>query len=285
MKAIESLSIPERVLDILGQPKDTQIIGKIGEFFYFKSPHSAENTRSCSHDKCLNRAYRAVYNKTCMSTKCEYHTDEGNPYFNHFKKHAGESLIPRHIQRLKEISSFYNKDRLKRTLVPLIQQKSSVSLRLLDWLCTNYSKVHNINYMIDLDGNKILFNVHQSYKQWQRNYRRRLYDAFRRRNHVYFVSDGILHSTTVGQLNFVYWAVVYRVYDFLKENVQIVEDNMNTCLHNSRESKRITKRKRVELSEMPCEMAYIFDKPYMMKFDSDEEDEDEDEEKAPPTST
>jgi hypothetical protein len=51
------------------------------------------------------------------------------------------------------INFFTNRDNLDQ-VIPIITGKSKISLRILDWFVTNYSKKNNIHYQISLN-NKI----------------------------------------------------------------------------------------------------------------------------------
>ena len=59
---------------------------------------------------------------------------------------------------------FYSNKANLDILLPIIEQKSNISLRILDWLITNYSKKHNVVYDLYKGGNKTLFFVYLSYK-------------------------------------------------------------------------------------------------------------------------
>ena len=53
-------------------------------------------------------------------------------------------LSVRQYNILNNLQNYYTSERLQSILVPLLQQKTSTSLRALDWLVTNYSKKHNV---------------------------------------------------------------------------------------------------------------------------------------------
>ena len=52
------------------------------------------------------------------------------------------------LHRLNDLIPFYTDRVLRDMLVPIITQKDSISLRVLDWLVTNYAKKENIAYII-----------------------------------------------------------------------------------------------------------------------------------------
>jgi hypothetical protein len=75
-------------------------------------------------------------------------------------------------------------------------QKQTVSLRLLDWLVTNYAKEHGVRYMVSsiaLANKKSIgaireepFNVHTAYRSSLKTYRKTNFDPFRRGERFYF---------------------------------------------------------------------------------------------------
>ncbi len=150
---------------------------------------------------------------------------------------------------LNSLIKFYNNPVNKKIIIPIIKQETAISLRLLDWLVTNYSKKYNINY--ELSDEKISdyilsnnnFNLWLDYKNQLKAYSKRLFDPFCRRQRIFVNnlneykiidpefyneydkrSDGIL--TTVGQLNFFKWAIVNRVIDYAFENLSSIESDM-----------------------------------------------------------
>ena len=128
---------------------------------------------------------------------------------------------------------------------------NKVSLRLIDWLVTNYSKSTNIVY--DINGKS--FNMHQSYKNMLKAYSKKMFDPFRRHNRVYIeccLLESNLLETTVAQLTFFKWAIENNVISFALDNKVCIKQHMdNHTQHRINGSKynieKINKRK--ELSK------------------------------------
>ena len=172
-------------------------------------------------------------------------------------------LIDQHLQILKELVGFYTQDILKKHIYPIVKVKvkkkgkehkkknESVSLRVIDWLVTNFSKSHNVSYTIIRNGQKEVVYLHNLYKSYLKNYRRRIFDPFRRKNPIFFFSELSEEplSTTVGQLNFFKFALSYGILEYTKANLSILEKDMNECLLKSKILKNFTKKKRVSLSK------------------------------------
>ena len=132
---------------------------------------------------------------------------------------------------------------------PLLEQSQPSSLRVLDWLCVNYSKKHVISYTVtDKNNNQEHFDLHRSYSQWLRNFRRKGFDVFRRGNRVRFCTSHGEVETTVAQLNFCVWLMRYQVLEWIRQNHANVEQDMNTTLSQARRARLAgTRRKRSQL--------------------------------------
>ena len=65
-----------------------------------------------------------------------------------------------------------------------ISQKNVLSLRILDWLVTNYAKKHNISYTLIKNNKEINFNIYLEYKNQLKAYSKKLFDPFCRRERI-----------------------------------------------------------------------------------------------------
>ena len=84
--------------------------------------------------------------------------------------------------------------------MPIINGQSKISLRVMDWFVTNYSKKNNISYLINKDGNIINsisdnqtgkeFVVYLDYKLQLKGYQKKQFDPFCRRSRINFYYDG-----------------------------------------------------------------------------------------------
>ena len=118
-----------------------------------------------------------------------------------------------------------------------------ISLRIIDWFVTNYSKKFNIFYCIycnqdgkntfDKEGNYIHkhFNTYQSYKSQLKSYSKKKFDPFCRRQRIEFeYKEGQKIETTVGQLNFFKWAIENLIIDYILLHYSEIEQDMNQIL-------------------------------------------------------
>lgn len=142
---------------------------------------------------------------------------------------------------LKSVTNFYKKDNNIDTLMNLLKYKKTISLRLIDWFTTNYSKKHNIIYIIYKDdmGKKTLqetteiqsqFNVYNSYKSQLKAYSKKKFDPFCRRDRIDVTINQHTINTTIGQLNFFRWIIQNKIIDYIDQHLDSIETDMNICL-------------------------------------------------------
>ena len=145
-----------------------------------------------------------------------------------------------------KISQFFYNIQNINTMIPIINGESDISLRIIDWFVTNYSKKYNTSYILD---NK-QFNVYLNYKKQLKAYSKKQFDPFCRRYRINFTYDNNNNSiiTTVGQLNFFRWAIKYKIIDYIINNLTNIEQDMTKSLKQSIEKKKTCNR-RHELSQ------------------------------------
>ena len=128
-----------------------------------------------------------------------------------------------------------------------IVNSSKLSLRLIDWFTTNYSKKYNVIYLI-YRGNsnmKVLqktdiidtqFNVYNSYKSQLKAYSKKQFDPFCRRERINFKCKDKKFNTTIGQLNFFKWIITNKIMDYVSDNLELIEEDMNYSLKKVKQS-------------------------------------------------
>lgn len=122
----------------------------------------------------------------------------------------------------------------------ILDGSSQLSLRLIDWFVTNYAKKYNVAYLSKTQKHVI---VYLSYKSHLKAYSKKMFDPFCRWKRIKFQD----FETTVGQLNFFEWAISDDVLDFLEKNREQVQADMESRLHDAKES-NTSQKKRHELS-------------------------------------
>ena len=80
---------------------------------------------------------------------------------------------------LQTLLNFYNKDDNLNKIIPIINGDSKISLRLIDWFVTNYSKKNYIIYNIkNKRSEDRRFKVYVDYKLRLKAYSKRRFDPF-----------------------------------------------------------------------------------------------------------
>jgi hypothetical protein len=156
---------------------------------------------------------------------------------------------------LTALQMYYNDNKNSSKLIELLKEDNKISLRIIDWFVTNYSKKNNIYYSIFetptkkktfvCDNNKILrqFNTYHAYKSQLKSFSKKKFDPFCRRDRITFSCNGTPIETTVGQLNFFKWAIDNLIIDYIKINYKEIEDDMNTCYNSVKVQKKGKKEK------------------------------------------
>lgn len=176
---------------------------------------------------------------------------------------------------LESLMEYYSKN--INILTNIITQKNILSLRILDWLVTNYSKKHNIVYTIQKNDLNINFNIYLDYKNQLKAYSKKYFDPFCRRDRILInIKDltwKITNSnkqkantdyeliTTVGQLNFFKWFIENNVLKYAIENIEHIDKDMMETLNKS---KKESKRK--ELSKSASKSMFTYDSKIVVDF-------------------
>jgi len=124
------------------------------------------------------------------------------------------------------LSKYYTKSTINKIL-PIIEGESNISLRLIDWFVTNYSKKYNTVVTKIQSNNIIHFNVYLSYRSQLKAYSKQSFDPFRRRDRITFFYDKENSiETTIGQLNFFRWIIQNDILDYIIHNLKDIEADM-----------------------------------------------------------
>jgi hypothetical protein len=155
---------------------------------------------------------------------------------------------------------FYNtedNDNLDKML-RIITGESKISLRIVDWFATNYAKKHYTLYVIEQTIENIArrFKVYDDYKLKLKAYSKKRFDPFCRWDRISIpYKDGNCIETTIGQLNFFKWALENKVVDYIEQNYETIEKDMNNRNSTSKRKELLlvgdnskTRKKREELS-------------------------------------
>lgn len=175
---------------------------------------------------------------------------------------------------LESLMEYYSNN--VQILTNIITQKNVLSLRILDWLVTNYSKKYNIVYPINKNNKNINFNIYLDYKNQLKAYSKKYFDPFCRRDRIIIninsltwkpylekqenISDNEL-ITTVGQLNFFRWFIENNVINYAIDNIEKIDKDMIDTLNQNKNS---TKRK--ELSKNASKTVFTYKSQVVVNF-------------------
>jgi len=185
------------------------------------------------------------------------------------------SYVTQNELLLNRLMDYYQESGLLDKMLSIITGTSSISLRIVDWFATNYSKKNWTQYMI----NDRQFKVYIDYKLKLKAYSKKRFDPFCRWERITIpYNNGQFIETTIGQLNFFKWALENKVIDYIEENYSIIEKDMNS--RNSTSRKRSpsidvgkndnskTRKKREELSVCASKSIKKEDIEIVVSFDS-----------------
>ncbi len=171
---------------------------------------------------------------------------------------------------MQSLIRYFNDEKKLNKFLPIVNGKSKISLRLIDWFVTNYSKKNGTSYEIDIDGEKTHVIVYINYRSQLKAYSKKNLDTFCRGERISLIdNDENEILTTVGQLNFFRWAIEYKILDYINNNIKVIEKDMTKSLKNIYKKKKEgeKRRKRQELSISATRSIKVYDMSIVVKFD------------------
>jgi len=172
---------------------------------------------------------------------------------------------------LNNLMEFYKEKNNILKMMNIINGESNISLRIVDWFVTNFAKMYFTVYELPVKKNGVSeicrFKVYHDYKLKLKAYSKKRFDPFCRWERISIPYDETsFMETTIGQLNFFKWAIENKIIDYIQENYQMIEADMNN--RNSTSKKKTmdnhvesgdsvssggkTRKKREELSISAC---------------------------------
>jgi hypothetical protein len=147
---------------------------------------------------------------------------------------------------LNNLLVFYKNNVNMERMLKIITGESKISLRIVDWFSTNYAKKHFTIYNIVSECNDSStfsskrFKVYIDYKLKLKAYSKKRFDPFCRWDRIsipYNDAKGTFIETTIGQLNFFKWALENKIIDYIEENYEEIEKDMNNYNSTSKRKK------------------------------------------------
>jgi hypothetical protein len=128
---------------------------------------------------------------------------------------------------ISSLQRFYSTCPEIEKVLTYLNGEASLSLRIIDWFVTKYSRKHFIRY--PLNGQDFL--VYLSYKGQLKAYSKQYFDPNCRRERIMFKIPG--HEqfmTTIGKLNFFRWALESKILDYIEQNEDEIRNGYNIYL-------------------------------------------------------
>ena len=153
---------------------------------------------------------------------------------------------------LNNLLQFYKKDNYLELMLSIINGVSPISLRIVDWFATNYSKQYYVTYSTEHDKR---FKVYNDYKLKLRAYSKKRFDPFCRWDRIQVPIEResqYCFETTIGQMNFFKWALENQIIDYIEQHYDEIEEDMNENNSLSKSRKQVkpnnSRKRREELS-------------------------------------
>ena len=155
-----------------------------------------------------------------------------------------------------DLDGIYNPKNNLDKILKIITGETKISLRIVDWFATNYAKKYYTLYVIDGTHDNVTrrFKVYDDYKLKLKAYSKKRFDPFCRWDRISIpYKNGTSIETTIGQLNFFKWTLENKVIDYIEQNYNDIEKDMNNRNSTSKRKEIITdnsktRKKREELS-------------------------------------
>ena len=162
---------------------------------------------------------------------------------------------------------YYRKNDNIDRILPIINGEHTVSLRLIDWFVTNYSKKNFTQFPLD-NGRR--FKIYVDYKLKLKAYSKKRFDPFCRWDRIAIpYNENTSIQTTLGQLNFFKWILENNILTYIEKNIDIIEKDMNKRSSSSKNRKtqnNQTRKKRTELSVSATKSIKKEDVEIVVKF-------------------
>lgn len=148
---------------------------------------------------------------------------------------------------LNSVLVWFNEEESRvQTFSDIVHHKNGLSLRIIDWLITNFTK----SFSVAIESDGLPRNLRKDYHKNLTAHNKKNFDPFARRRRINIVLFGKeKRVSTIGQLNFFRWFLSKNLVGFLLENKSVIEKHMKDSDSNQ---DRIVKRK-VAIAQLPPE--------------------------------
>ena len=140
------------------------------------------------------------------------------------------SVSNKHDLIMRKVKRFFDKQENFEKLKPMLTQECKISLRVLDWSTTNWSKKHTVMLETYRNGYRENINMFLDYKANLKAFSKKSFDPFCRRERIMLQfecdTEKKTYISTTAQLNFMKWAIESGVLHYCKEHIEILEADM-----------------------------------------------------------
>lgn len=147
----------------------------------------------------------------------------GFPYLSHVPD-EDKKMSRKDEVLLSSVLVWYNEDESRVSqFSDIVKHKNGLSLRIIDWLITNFSK--KVSVSIETRG--IPGDLYRDYHKNLSAHNKKNFDPFARRQRICILLLGEeKRFSTIGQLNFFRWFLQKNLCSFLLENKPVIEKHM-----------------------------------------------------------
>jgi hypothetical protein len=162
-----------------------------------------------------------------------------------------EAISRKDMVLLDSVLQWYNEDRSRvQTFSDIVNHRNGLSLRIIDWLITNFSKAFSV--AIESDG--LPRNLRKDYRKNLTAHNKKNFDPFARRRRINVVLfEHEQRVSTIGQLNFFRWFLSKNLVGFLLHNKSVIEKHMKDSEISSHQGHGRTVKRNLVVAQSPPE--------------------------------
>ena len=174
----------------------------------------------------------------------------------------GGGLTSKEIGILTKCKQFYESDRkYVKLLLSIIDGRSTISIRVIEWFVVNYSRVYRTAYNIKVNGVITKFHVSEQYRVQLKGCSKQYFDPFCRERKVIYTyrnvknsKKPVIFSSSICQLNFFYWAIKNKVLKYIESHVSEIETDMKNISKAVKKMQPVPDKRKVKkrvISDVP----------------------------------
>jgi hypothetical protein len=151
------------------------------------------------------------------------------------------------------INEFFEDEKNFQVLYDFVTQNSSMSLRVLEYLCTKLAPERGIQYQRASDGELVILN--SKYQDFLESQGKDFFDCFRRKKDrkFKFTKHDKTVLTTVAQLRFFRFAIRENVIEYAQQNFAMISSLMSENLKKERAARSERNKLRKEQEQKKAE--------------------------------